>query len=438
MKFKTFKGGIYPPGNKDLTKNLLIEKSPLPDNVIIPLVQHIGAPCKSLVTVKDHVKVGQKIGEMEGFVSAPIYATISGTVKRISEREVGSGSHTMCIEIESDGRDDWIKKPLNRSLDELEPDELINIMREAGLVGLGGAGFPTHVKFSLPDDVKIDTILINGSECEPYLNCDYRIMIEYGEEVLFGLQAMMKAVDVKKGIIAIKDDNPEAIENMQNLVKDIEGISVMPLKDKYPQGGEKLLIDAVLNRRVPSGKLPIHVGVIVNNVQTAYSFGQAVRTDLPLVERVLTVSGQGVKEPKNLLVRIGTSCEDIIEHCGGLKEETKKVILGGPMTGYAQYKLDIPVDKKTSGIIALTENEVDMTPESPCIRCGRCVDVCPINLVPSKLDRLARLNRYEQSKDYHIMDCIECGSCAYICPAHRHLVQSIVSGKNAISSLMNE
>jgi electron transport complex protein RnfC len=432
---ETFKGGIHPPEHKDFTENLAIEKLPIPKTVIIPLVQHIGAPCEPIVKVKEQVKVGQKIANMQGFVSAPIHAPVSGTVKKIGEREISSGNKCICIEIESDEQDEWFNEPLNRSLDDLSSSEIVDVMRESGIVGMGGAGFPTHVKFSLPEDVNVDTIILNGAECEPYLTCDYRLMIENGEEVAFGLQAMMKAINVKNGIIAIENNKPEAIKNMKSITNDIEGIRVVELKTKYPQGGEKQLIDAVLKRRVPSGKLPMHVGVVVNNIHTAYSTGVAVKTGLPLVERVLTISGQGVNEPKNVLVRFGMLYEEILEYCGGLKESTKKIVVSAPMTGFAQYRLDFPIDKRTSGVVALTENEVDLTPESPCIRCGRCVDVCPINLVPSKLDALARLGKFAKANEYHIMDCIECSSCAYICPAHRHLVQSIVSGKNAVRAM---
>jgi len=432
---ETFKGGIHPPEHKEFTEDLAIERLPIPKNVIIPLVQHIGAPCEPIVKVKEQVKVGQKIAEMQGFVSAPIHASVSGTVKKIGEREISSGNKCLCIEIESDDKDEWIQQPLDRSLDELNPGEIVDIMREAGIVGMGGAGFPTHVKFSLPEDVNVDTIILNGAECEPYLTCDYRLMIENGKEVVFGLQAMMKSINVKKGIIAIENNKPEAINNMKKITKDIDGIFVKELKTKYPQGGEKQLIDAVLKRRVPSGKLPMHVGVVVNNIHTAYSTGVAVKAGIPLVERVLTISGQGVNNPKNVLVRFGMLYDEILNHCGGLKDSTKKIVVSAPMTGFAQYRLDFPIDKRTSGVVALTENEVDMTPESPCIRCGRCVDVCPINLIPSKLDTLSRLGDYAKANEYHIMDCIECSSCAYICPAHRHLVQSIVSGKNSVRAM---
>jgi len=432
---ETFKGGIHPPEHKDFTEDLAIEKLPIPKTVIIPLVQHIGAPCEPIVKIKEEVKVGQKIAKSTSFISAPIHATVSGTVKKIGLREVASGTKTICIEIESNGKDEWVRAPLDRTLDNLNAKDIVQIIKESGIVGLGGAGFPTHVKYTLPDDVNIDTVILNGAECEPYLTCDYRLMIEHGEEVVFGLQAMMKAIGVKKGIIAIENNKPKAIKNMRDIVKNLEGIFVVELKTKYPQGGEKQLIDAVLKRRVPSGKLPMHIGVVVNNIHTAYSIARAVKTGLPLVERVLTVSGEAINEPKNILARIGTSFEEAVNYCGGLKNNVKKIIVSAPMTGFAQYRLDFPIEKRTSGVVALTDNEVDLTPESPCIRCGRCVDVCPINLVPSKLDSLARLGKFAKANEYHIMDCIECSSCAYICPAHRHLVQSIVSGKNAVRAM---
>ncbi len=433
----TFKGGIHPPEFKELAKDKVIEKLPLPNSVIIPLVQHIGAPCNTLVKVRDEVKVGQIIAEMGGFVSSPIHATISGTIKKISDVEVASGNLVTCIEIENDGLDEWISEPMDRSLEEIEASEIVNIIRDAGIVGMGGAGFPTHVKYTLPDDVDVDTIIINGAECEPYLTCDYRLMLEEGEKVIYGLKAMMKSAKVRKGIIAIEENKPDAISHLRDLTKDDSEIEISVLKTKYPQGGEKQLIEAVLKKQVPSGKLPMHVGVIVNNVHTAFSVAESVRTGLPSVERVLTVSGQGINTPKNLIVRYGTNVKDIIDYCDGIKDNVVKILSGAPMTGYAQYKLDFPVDKRSSGIIALTENEVDMTPESACIRCSRCLDVCPINLVPNRLDELGRLNKLEEAINYNVMDCIECSSCAFICPAHRHLVQSIVSAKNAARAIMN-
>ncbi len=438
MSSVTFKGGVHPFEHKELTADKAIETMPLPKNVSIPLLQHIGAPCEPLVKINDTVKVGQPIGKAVGNISSPIHASISGVVKKVEFREVASGGKCICIDIEGDGLNEWYQPDVKRDLEQLSAEDIVQLMQDCGLVGLGGAGFPTHVKYSVPEGAKIETVIINGAECEPYLTCDYRLMLEEGEGVVAGLRAMMKAVNASKGIIAIEDNKPEAIRKMQELSAGYSGLSVVVLKTKYPQGGEKQLIKAVLNKEVPSGKLPMHVETLVSNVHTAYSLGKMLENGQPLIERVVTISGHGMKDPKNLRVRIGTMFSELVDYCGGMTEDTEKFVLSAPMTGFAQYRLDLPAEKRIAGAVALTADQVDHNPETPCIRCGKCVEACPMGLLPNKLDTLLRLNKLEEAKDYHILDCIECSSCAYICPAHRMLTQSFSGGKLKVRAMSQD
>ena len=439
MSSVTFKGGIHPPEFKEFTEHLEIKDMPLPKTVFIPLSQHIGAPAKPLVKVGDHVLTGQKIGELGGFVSSSVHASLSGKVKKISERDVVNGNTAVCIEIESDGEDQWIdSSKLNRSLEDLTSAEIIDVIKEAGIVGLGGAGFPSYVKLLPPDDVKIDSVILNGAECEPFLTCDHRLMVEESQKVVDGLRALMKAVNVENGYIAIEENKPDAIKEMTKACEEYTNIKVVTLVTKYPQGGEKQIITAVLGRKVPSGKLPMHIGVIVNNIHTAVAVAEAVKTGKPIIDRVMTVSGKGANKPANLRVRIGTLMSEVIEFTGGLSEDTGKIVASAPMTGFAQYHLDFPTEKRVSGLVAFLESEVDLLPESPCIRCGRCVDVCPINLEPTRLDRLSRLKKYDEAAKNNVLDCISCSACTYICPSRRHLVQSINLAKNEVRANMRK
>lgn len=433
----TFKGGIHPPEYKDFSEHKPIEMMPLPQQVVVPLVQHIGAPCKPVVKVGDKVKVGQKIGEAGGFVSAPIHAPVAGTITKVAKLEVSDGQLVDCIVIENDGTDDWDSSlEAHASLDEVSAKEIVEIVREAGIVGLGGAGFPTHVKLSPPPELIIDSVILNGAECEPFLTCDHRLMLEYSEKVVKGLLALMKAVSAAKGYIAIESNKPDAIETMQAAVRDYPHLEVVTLETKYPQGAEKQLIAAVLGREVPSGKLPMHVGVIVNNIHTAYAVAEAVFEGKPLVQRVVTVSGSVVKNPKNLMVRLGTSFQELIDYCGGFSAEPAKVIKGGPMTGFAQYRLDVPVGKRVSGIIALSAAETDLEEEGPCIKCARCVDACPAFLMPNQLDKLSRRGEFDKAQELGALDCIECAACTFVCPAKRMIIQSIKLAKNEIRAKM--
>ncbi|MBZ2175330.1 electron transport complex subunit RsxC [Schnuerera sp. xch1] len=430
----TFKGGVNVPHHKDLTESLPIEKAKEPDVVYIPLHQHVGAPCDSLVKMGDNVKVGQKIGQSDAFVSAPVHSSVSGTVKSITSMSTPTGQTVKCVVIESDGRNELDEsiKPKG-SLNELSPKEIIGIIKEAGITGMGGAGFPTHVKLSPPPDKKIDAVLINGAECEPYLTADHRLMVEHPEKIIFGLKAIMKAVEVNKGVIGIEKNKPDAIMALRDASKGEENIEVVSLKAKYPQGDEKRLINAVLGRVVPSGGLPMDVGAIVCNVASTRAIAEAILEGKPLYERVTTVTGHGIKEPKNLVTKVGTPFKDLIEQCGGFAEGSPgKIISGGPMMGIVQYSIDVPIIKGSGGILILTEEEARPEPMQPCIKCGKCIDVCSVNLQPLYLSSYALKKDFDKAEDLNALDCVECGSCSYICPAKRPLVESIRFAKREI------
>ncbi len=433
---KTFNGGIHPPYNKELTKNKPIKETVLPSKVILPMGMHVGAPCEPLVKVGDMVKKGQKIGDSKAFVSVPVHASISGKVIAVEPRLWPGGGLMMSVVIESDGKDEAyedINPP--KPLDKLTPEEIKSIIREAGMAGLGGAGFPTHVKLAVPPEKNIDTIIVNAAECEPYITADHRLLLEHPEDVVLGLKAIMKAVNVNKGIIAIEDNKIDALDGINRAIAGSEGIQVIILATKYPQGGEKQLIQAVTNREVPSGGLPMDVGVIVNNAGTCAAIAKVLKTGMPLIERITTVTGSGINEPSNLLIRIGTPLIDIIEQCGGFKGTPGKVLMGGPMMGLAQSTLDVPAIKGTSGILVLEKSDVKLFEPSTCINCARCVDACPINLLPTRLAKFSEKGRWKDAEDYHAMDCIECGCCAYVCPAHIPLTQHIRIAKNTITAL---
>ncbi|MBC7321343.1 electron transport complex subunit RsxC [bacterium] len=425
-----FRGGLRIEEHKELTESQPIVGLPIPKRVVIPLKQHTGAVLEPLVKKGDTVKVGDKIGDSKALVSSPIHASISGKVVSIEPHPIPTGEVVPSIIVESTEEDPTEEIAIERrKWEELKKEEVINIVREAGIVGLGGAGFPTSVKLSPPEGTVIDTVILNGAECEPFLTCDHRLMLESPDEIITGLQIIMKVVGAKQGIIGIEDNKKDAIELLTNKVRSYENIKVVSLPTRYPQGSEKHLIKAILNREVPSGKLPLNVGVVVNNVQTAYSITKAVCEGVPLVSRVITVSGDGVEKPGNFRVRIGTQFKDILEYTG-LKQETKKVISGGPMTGVAQWTLDVPVIKGTSGIIALTKIEEETY---PCLRCAKCVDTCPMGLLPLELGNLAEQKRFDDAYRLYALDCIECGSCAYICPSRRPLVHLIRFAKAEIN-----
>jgi len=429
----TFKGGTHPPHSKKATEKLQLEKANAPKIVVIPMQQHIGAPCEAIVAVGDEVKVGQKIGEPKGFVSAPIHSSVSGKVIAVEPRLYSGGSKVTCIVIESDMQEQVHESVVPKGkLENLSSDQIKAIIKEAGIVGMGGAAFPTHVKLAPPPGKILDTVVLNGAECEPYLTADHRLMLEMPADVVTGLSALMKALGVKKGYIGIETNKPDAIEAVYNAAKGVEGIEVVALKAKYPQGAEKQLINACTGREVPSGGLPSDIGVVVSNVGTAAAIANAINTGMPLVERIVTITGKGIVQPKNLLVKIGTSFREVIDQCGGFNGKPGKVIGGGPMMGIAQFSVDVPVIKGTSGILVLSEEEARLPKASNCIRCGKCVGVCPMNLMPMHLGASALASRFEQAETLHAMDCIECGSCSFVCPAKRPLVDSIRVAKREI------
>jgi len=428
MSRSTFAGGIHPHYSKESTKAKKIVNCDIPSIAVIPLAQHIGAPCSPCVEVGDEVKKGQVIGETKAFVSAPIHASISGKVTAIERRPHPLGRDDVTsVVIESDGKDEWVDGLTEHTeyLD-LSAEILKNIILNAGIVGKGGATFPTHVKLSPPPNKPIDTIILNGSECEPYLSADHRVMLESPHDVVEGLKIIMKVLNVKEAYIGIEDNKPDAIKAIEASVADLVSpeysIEVKVLETKYPQGAEKQLIRVICGKEVPSGGLPMDVGLVVQNVGTAASIYEAVRYGRPLIDRVLTVSGLGIKEPKNVKARVGTPFIEIINQCGGMSDDVVKVISGGPMMGMAQHTLDVPVIKGTSGILAFTKKEAAKFKTEPCIRCGRCIDACPMGLSPYVLGTYGELYMFEEAAATDVMDCMECGSCVFICPAKRPLV----------------
>ncbi|MBQ4516467.1 MAG: electron transport complex subunit RsxC [Clostridia bacterium] len=432
MRKLTFKGGIHPDDSKSATNRVPIKTVIPPELMYYPVQQHIGAPLNILVSVGDTVKMGQKIADSDAYMCAPLHSSVSGTVKKIEPCLTPSGIKAMTIVIENDGLDTK-EEPINtKPLSELSPEEIIKLVREAGIVGMGGAGFPTHVKLSPPPEKKITHVIVNGAECEPYLTSDHRVMLENPEEVISGLLAIMKIFSLDKAYIGIEENKPDAIEMMKKHASGYEGIHVLTLKKKYPQGAEKQLIYAVTGKEVPSGRLPMDVGCLVTNVDTVTEISRVVNSGIPLMSRVVTVSGGAVAQPANFRVRIGTPFRYVIEQAGGLICEPKKIIMGGPMMGIAGVSLDVPVLKGTSGILAFDEKQATVRNESNCLRCGKCVSVCPMNLIPSQLGIYANKKDIEKCEEYNLMDCIECGSCSYTCPAQRHLVQAIRWGKTQI------
>ncbi len=429
---KTFPGGIHPPQYKSLTAEKSVETLPLPQKVFIPLGQYTGAAATPTVSVGDKVKTGEKIGESNAFVSAPVHAAISGKVTAISMHPHPVVGREEAIVIEREG-DEWVELRGHSSYEILTPGEIREIVRSAGIVGLGGAGFPTAVKIS--PQKQIDTFILNGAECEPYISADYRLMVENAEEIVTGMKILMHALGVNKGYIAIEDNKPQAMREMEKASSSEPGIKVVLLRTKYPQGSEKQLIKAILNREVPSGGLPPDVGVVVNNAATAKACADAVLLGKPLIERVVTVAGPNVVEPKNIRVRIGTPFKDLIEFCGGTVETITKLVAGGPLMGVAQYSLQTPVIKGTCGIIVFSSKDVPDFRPSECIRCGFCVDVCPMGLLPGELATYIEKEQWDECEKSGLSDCMECGSCAYICPAKRQIVQLIKYGKAKIAAV---
>ena len=422
MAARRFFGGVHPAYDKDLANRFAIEAMPLPHRLIVPFAQNLGAAPKPVVKKGDTVKKGQVIAEPQGFVSVPLHAPTSGTVQAIDVYPHPVGADMPAAVIVPDGKDEWANGlDVERGGEGLDAEKIKSIIRDAGIVGMGGASFPTHVKLSPPKDKPIDVLIINGAECEPYLASDHRLMLEKAPQILEGASYLAQALGVKNVIVAIEKNKPDAIEAMRKEAG-ARGCTVARLDVVYPQGAERQLIYVITGRVVPAGGLPMDVGVLVQNVGTAYAAWDAVRRSRPLVERVVCVTGRGVIEPKNVLARIGTTFGDLIEFCGGRKQDAGKVIGGGPMMGVAQYSLDAPVTKGTSGIVVLKQGEVAQFVGDACIRCGRCVRACPMRLNPSVLSIFAERLRFEDAGEHHVLDCIECGCCAYLCPSRRPMV----------------
>ncbi len=423
----TFTGGIHPYDGKELSKDKPIKAILPKGELVYPMSQHIGAPASPIVAKGDHVLTGQKIAEAGGFVSAPIYATVSGTVKAIEPRRTVTGDMVMSIVVENDNLYDEVTYGPVKPLEELTKEEIIGLIREAGVVGMGGAGFPTHVKLSPKEPEKIEYVIANCAECEPYLTSDYRRMIEEPEKIVEGMKVILRLFDKAKGILAVEDNKPDCVAALKKLTADEKDITVKALKTKYPQGAERQLIYASTGRAINSSMLPADAGCIVDNVDTIVAINQAVREGKPLMHRIVTVTGDAVADPRNFIVRIGTNYHELVEEAGGFKTEPAKIVSGGPMMGFALFGLDVPTTKTSSALLCMTEDEVSRYEPSACINCGRCVEVCPGRVLPSKLADFAEQGDDEKFLAYNGMECCECGCFSYVCPAKRPLTQEIKS-----------
>lgn len=443
MKLHTFRiGGVHPDENK-ITAEARTKNAELPKVAIFPLGQHIGAPAKPIVKRGDVVKVGTMIAEANGFVSAPIFSSVSGTVAKIDTSIDATGYRKPVIIINVEG-DEW-EESIDRSTkletlaehSELTPESIVDIIKSAGITGMGGAGFPTFVKLCPPPTAKAECVIINGVECEPYITADYRLMMEHANEILVGLQLLMKAAKVERGYIGIEENKPEAIKLFTQLTASDSRIEVVPLVQKYPQGGEKQLVDAVIKRQVPAPPaIPVNVGAIVQNVGTAYAVYEAVMKNKPLFERYTTVTGKQLKNPGNYLVRMGTTFNELICACGGLPEGDNKVLAGGPMMGKSVMSLDVPITKGTNSITILSGDEARRKAVQPCIRCGKCVDACPMGLEPYLLATLSANNLYDRLENEGVTSCISCGSCQFTCPSHRPILDNILQGKGVVMGMI--
>lgn len=428
-----FAHGVHPPEEKTLTRGLPIRRMPFPDEVVLPLRQHAGKPALLCVKVGDRVERGDKVGEADGYMSVPIHASAAGTVAAIEWWPHPDGSMAMAVRIQVDRHALQMSRPrLVPRWEGLTVEQVTRAVQEAGVVGLGGAAFPTHVKLVPPKDHTVHTLIINGAECEPYLTSDHRAMVEYPGRVHFGIRVMMHTLGVKKAVIGVEKNKPDAIEALRNAAPAGLDITVLPLTVKYPQGAEKMLIKAVTGVEVPSGKLPVSVGVVVQNVGSVSAIAEVFETGLPLIERIVTVTGHGLRRPANLIVPVGTKLRDLLAACDGVNGDAAEVINGGPMMGQAQANLDAPVTKGTTGVVVLARHETRSAAVYPCIHCGRCLDACPVFLNPSLLGDLARTARYDDMAGAHLADCMLCGSCSYVCPSNIPLSQLFQVSKGAI------
>lgn len=432
MGLKTFKGGVHPKDGKDLSKSKPIKELLPEGDLVFPLSQHIGAPATPIVAVGDAVLKGQKIAEAGGFVSSPIYASASGTVKAIEPHRVAVGDMVNSIVIENDGAFEEMEYTPCEDVTALSKEEIVNKVKEAGVVGMGGAGFPTHVKLSPKEPEKIEYVIANCAECEPYLTADYRRMLENPEELIGGMKIILQLFDHAKGVLGIEDNKPDCIEKLTELVKDEPRIEVCPLQTKYPQGGERQLIYAVTDRAINSKMLPADAGCIVDNVETIIAVYRAVKLGRPVTNRISTITGDAIANPGNFLYSIGTSYAELVEAAGGFKTQPEKIISGGPMMGFAMFSLDIPTTKTSSSLLCLSKDEVSKVEPSACINCGRCVEACPEQLIPSRLAKFSNNGLAEAFESWHGLECVECGSCSFVCPARRQLAQSIKTMKKQV------
>ncbi len=429
-RFAGYYGGVHPEEHKELSEHTPLVRFPDPAQVVIPMSMHLGAPANPIVAVGDYVQVGQIIGEPSAFISAPIHSSVSGTVIALEERPHANRGTCLSVVIQSDGKNTVHESVQPHDLESLTPDEIIEIVRQAGIVGMGGAGFPTAVK--LKPNKPIDAVLLNGCECEPYLTADYQVLLNYAEDVIFGLQAMLKAVDAPKGVIVIEDNKPDAIALMERKTADIPNIEIVTAKTKYPQGAEKMLIKRVTGKMVPSGGLPADVGCVVANISTTKAVADAIRTGMPLIERVASITGEHIANPGNFIVKIGTNVKDIVDYCGGITGTDVTVKAGGPMMGFPLSDLNVPMMKGSNGIIAI---DTDHSTPVECIKCGRCVDVCPMELKPLHFAKFADQENWQGMKDANVMDCMECRCCEYICSSKIPLVSKIKAGKAAVRGM---
>lgn len=432
MAFLTFRGGVHPYDGKDLSKEKPVRELLPGKELVYPLSQHIGAPAKPIVTKGDHVQAGQKIAEMGGFVSANIHASVSGTVKEIKKVRNNVGSMVDAIVVENDEKYETVEFQSVQSLDTLSKEEILERIKEGGVVGMGGAGFPTHVKLAPKEPDKIEYVLVNGAECEPYLTSDYRRMLEQPEWIIGGLKCILKLFDNAKGYICIEDNKPDCIAKMTEMVKDELKIEVRTLKTKYPQGAERCLIYAVSGREINSSMLPADAGCVVDNIDTVCAVYRAVMAGEPVMDRIVTVTGEAVADPCNFKAKMGTSFADLLEAAGGLKQPAKKIISGGPMMGFAMFDYHVPVVKTSSAMLCMTEDDISEKESTACINCGRCVNACPARLVPSRLATYSEHGQAELFEKHHGMECVECGCCSFVCPAKRPLTQSMRSMRKMV------
>ena len=430
----SFPHGVHPPDSKDLTSGVPIRRMPFPGEVVLPLRQNAGVPARLLVKPGDRVERGDKIGEAQGFMSVPVHASVAGVVDQIELRPHPDGSMAEAVVIKVDRHSPQIPRPrLVPYWEGLSPDQVREAVKDAGVVGLGGAAFPTHVKLVPPKEVSIDLLIVNGAECEPYLTSDHRVMVEHPERVHFGIRVMMQCLGVERAVIGVERNKIDGLEALERTLPGDLDITIQPLRVKYPQGAEKMLIQSLTRREVPSGKLPLHAGVVVQNVGSIAAIAEVFETGYPLIERIVTVTGPGLRRPSNLVVPVGTRVRDAIAFCGGLTEDAREVVFGGPMMGASQSDLDAPILKGTSGVVVLVRDQVAPGTVLPCISCGHCLDACPVFLNPSALGKLAQAGRYrEMTEEYHLADCMLCGSCSYVCPSHIPLSQMFALSKGAL------